>query len=139
MVEVMINYLAVVVAALASMVVGSLWYSPAVFGKLWMKLSGKTEKEMEAAKKKGMGKLYALAFLSSLLMAYVLAHFVDYMGAITFTAGMQTGFWLWLGFIATVSFGMVLWDGKDIRLYLLLNGHELLSLLLMGGILAVWV
>ena len=46
-----INYLAVLIAALASYVLGALWYSPVLFGKLWMKLSKIDPKNMDAAKK----------------------------------------------------------------------------------------
>jgi hypothetical protein len=51
-----INYLAVLVAALVSMVIGGLWYSPLLFGNIWMKLSGITQKDVEKAKKQGMMK-----------------------------------------------------------------------------------
>lgn len=138
MVEAVINYWAVLVSGLVCMVVGSLWYSPLVFGNVWMKLSGMTEKQLEEAKKKGMGKTYVISFLSTLVMAYVLAHFVDYTEATTFMLGMQTGFWIWLGFIATVMLGMVLWDNKPFTLYLINTLHYLVCLLLIGGLLAAW-
>lgn len=138
MVEVIINYWAVLVSGLVCMIVGSLWYSPLVFGNVWMKLSGMTEKQLEEAKKKGMGKTYVISFLSTLVMAYVLGHFVDYAEATTFMLGMQTGFWIWLGFIATVMLGMVLWDNKPFTLYLINTLHYLVCLLLIGGLLAVW-
>ena len=133
-----VNYVAVLVAAIVQMVVGALWYSPLLFGKMWMKLSGLTQKQLEEAKKKGMGKSYTLMFLGTLVMSYVLAHFVTYTGATTFVLGMQTGFWIWLGFLATTTMGMVLWDNKPWSLYVLNNGYHLVVLLLMGGILAVW-
>ncbi len=133
-----VNYLAVLVAAIVQMVVGALWYSPMVFGKMWMKLSGLNAKQLEEAKKKGMGKSYFLMFLGTLVMSYVLAHFVFYTGATSFILGMQTGFWIWLGFLATTTMGMVLWDNKPWSLYVLNNGYNLVVLLLMGGILAVW-
>jgi len=66
-----INYLAVLVAALIPMAVGALWYSPALFAKKWMALVGKTEEEM---KNVNPMKAYGISFLTSLIMAYVLAH-----------------------------------------------------------------
>lgn len=68
-----INYLAVLVAGLVPMVVGMIWYSPAVFAKKWLVLIGKTEEEI---KKSGPGKAYAISTLASLLMSYVMAHSV---------------------------------------------------------------
>ncbi len=136
-----INYGAVFVAAMVSMVVGGLWFSPVLFGKTWMKLSGITPKKIAEAKKKGMNGMalsYFGQFIASLVTAYVLAHFVDYANATTFVLGLQTGFWVWLGFVAPIMLGMVLWEGKPMQLYILNVGHYLVCLLLMGGILAAW-
>lgn len=138
-VEASVNNVAVVAAAVVSMVIGAAWYSPLLFGRLWMKLSGITEKSIAEAKKKGMAKSYAIGFLAVLVMSYVLAHFVDYLGATTIAAGMQAGFWLWLGFVATVMVNSFLWEGKPVKLYLLNIAHYLVVLLVMGAILAVWV
>ena len=134
-----VNYVAVLVAAIASFVIGALWYSPMLFGKMWMKLSGVADKNMKKAKEKGMNKNFAFQFLGSLIMAYVLAHFIQYTQSSTIAEGMQAGFWIWLGFIATVMLGMVLWEGKPWKLYFVKAGHELVALAVMGAILAVWV
>ena len=136
---VVVNYISVLVAAIASFVIGALWYSPMLFGKMWMKLSNVTDKEMKKAKQKGMSKNFVFQFLASLVMAYVLAHFVQYTESSTISDGMLAGFWIWLGFIATVMIGMVLWEGKPWKLYFVKAGHELFALAVMGAILAVWV
>mgnify|MGYP001575846479 FL=1 len=134
-----VNFVAVVVAAIANMIIGSVWYAPPVFGKIWMELSGITGKKINEAKKRGMGKAYFAAFISSLVMSYVLACFIDYTGSTTASGGAQTGFWLWLGFIAPIQLGMVLWEGKPIKLYILNILHYLVTLMVMGVILAIWV
>ncbi len=137
-----INYLAVLACAIVSMVLGFLWYGP-LFGKQWIALSGIKPEHMEGAKQKGMGKLYALAFVGSLVMAFALAHSLVFASAylkITgISAGLQAGFWSWLGFIAPVTLGTVLWDGKPWKLWLLTNSYYLLQLLIFGIILAKWV
>lgn len=135
---IVINYWAVLVSGIASFVLGGLWYGP-IFGKLWIKLSNWSEKDMEAAKKKGMALPYFMTFLASLLTAFVMAHFVYYTKAITWQNGMQTGFWIWLGFVATSTLGGVLWEGKSVRLYCLNNAYELAKFMMIGVILAVWV
>lgn len=139
--EVPINYLAVLVAGIASMVLGSLWYGP-LFGKVWMRLSGFTEASMAEAKAKGMAKSYLLMFIGSLVMAYVLAHSLEfaasYLNVSGASSGAMAGFWSWLGFVAPVTLGSVLWDGKPWKLWILNNGYNLLSLIAMGIILAVW-
>ena len=134
-----VNYVAVLVASLASMVLGFVWFGP-LFGKEWMKLSGQTDEKMKSAKNKGMEKLYALQLVGSLVMNYVLAHALvfasSYMHVSGTSAGLSVGFWNWLGFIAPVSLGMVLWDGKPWKLYFLTNAYQLVNLLVAGVILA---
>ncbi|MDO8560493.1 MAG: DUF1761 domain-containing protein [bacterium] len=136
-----INYAAVVVAAVASMAIGFAWYGP-LFGKQWMALSGITPEKIATDKKKGMNKLYALAMLGSLVMSYVLAHALvfssTYMKVSGVMAGVQVGFWNWLGFVVPVTLGSVLWEGKSWKLWLLNNGYYLVTLKVMGVILAVW-
>ena len=132
-----INYLAVLVAAIASHVIGFLWYGP-LFGKMWISLMNFDKKKMKEAQKKGMWKTIALAFLTSLIMGYVLAHFVAYVGAKTIADGAVLGFWLWIGFFATTQLGMVLWEGKPVKLYILNTLHYLVTLIVMASILAVW-
>ena len=136
--QVTINYLAVLVAAIASMVIGFLWYGP-LFGKQWIQFMDFDKKKINEAKKKGMGKIYALAFLTALIMSYVLAHFVDYVEAMTIADGAVLGFWLWIGFFATTQIGSVLWEGKPVKLYLINTLHYLVALAVMAVILAVWV
>ena len=135
-----INLAAVFGAAIASMVLGFLWYGP-LFGKQWMSLMGwkkLSKAQMDKMKEAGK-KSYALAFIGALVMSYVLAHFVDYTGAVTAVEGAQTGFWVWFGFVATVMLGMVLWEGKPWKLYYLNAAYQLVSLLVMGVLLAIWV
>ena len=136
-----INYGAVVGAAVAAIILGSLWYGP-LFGKPFMAAMGFTKDSMDKAKAKGVGKSYALMSLGSLVMAYVLAHSLEFAATYTKTSGMSAGlmagFWSWLGFIAPVVMGDQLWGGKPWKLYPITSGYYLVSLCLMGVILAVW-
>ena len=141
-----VNWIAVIGATIATMVIGAIWYSPDVFGKKWMKLAmrnmPKDKKSVAAAKEKmqqGMMKGYALTFLTTLLTAYVLALFVGMTQAITFGEGVMIGFWIWLGFVATNIFGGYIWEKDPIDLFLLKAGYNLVIFAVMGGILAVWV
>lgn len=143
MIEVSINYWVILGAAVASMTLGALWYGP-LFGKQWIAYMGWTHEQLQAMKKRGgMTKLYAIAFVGSLVMSFVLANAVVFVGVYTHAtgiyAGLMAGFWGWLGFVAPVTLGAVLWEGKSWRLWILNNGYNLLSLLLMGTILAFWI
>lgn len=129
-----VNYLAVLVAAISSMILGSLWYGP-LFGKQWMAYMGMTKEKMEGGKSK-MGKLYAVQAVASLVMAYVLFYFT--IPAENLSMALEWAAWIWLGFVATVTLGKVLWDGKPKGLWVLENAYYLLLLLIMTTILYSW-
>ena len=131
------NYWAVLVAAIVGYILGAVWYSPVLFGRQWMKLMGINQKDSKTMHKTAW-KGYVGMFITLLVMAYILAHFVAYTEATTFLLGAVTGFWIWLGFLATTMMGSIFWENKSFRLYLINVGHYLVVLLLMGGILAVW-
>ena len=134
-----INYLAVLVAAIGSMILGALWYGP-LFGKKWSEMMGWStmSPEQTAEMKKGATKSYLWMFLGSLVTAYVMAHVVWAFKAMDFSTGLQAGFWMWLGFIATTTLGSVLWEGKSMKLWLLNHGYNMLNLCWMGVLLAIW-
>ncbi len=136
MTPVSINYLAVLVAAVVPMVLGGLWYSPLLFAKKFMALVGKTQEELK--KHFNPARDYGLSFLTALVMSYILAHFVSYTRATTIGSGMQTGFWLWLGFVVTTNSSTVIFEGRKSGLYWINMGYNFVCLLVMGAILAVW-
>lgn len=129
-----VNYGAVVVAALAGYLIGGLWYGP-LFGEAWRKLSG-------AAEAKPTPFVIASGLVSSFVMSFVLSHALTYANAYLKTSGVSSGiiigFSTWLGYVATVTLGSVIYENKSWKLWLLNNGYWLTSLLAMGVILAVW-
>jgi hypothetical protein len=123
--------LAILVAALAYTILGFIWYSPYLFGGAWQKLTG-------IKKMKSTPATMLLAFLYALVMAYVLSSLIEYMGAATLVSGVSVGLVAWLGFIATITMGQVIWERRRAELYLLNNAYNLIALSLMGAILAIW-
>ena len=85
-----------------------------------------------------MPLIYGLTFLAWLLTAYVLSHIVDYAMATTVFQGLQTGIWIWLGFMVTYEVIHGLFESRDFRLYFINSGYHLVALLIMGSMLAVW-
>ena len=137
--EVDINYFAVLVAAAVAFALGALWYSPLLFVKPWMAAMGKTEEEIKAGMEgRSMPLIYGLPFLAWLVTAFVLAHIVDYTVATTIAAGLQTGFWVWLGFMITYEVIHGMFEGRDMRLSSINSGYHLMGTLIMGAILAAW-
>jgi hypothetical protein len=136
-----INYLAVLSAASASYILGWLWFGP-LFGKTWMRLEGITEVKPSSM---DMAVTITGGIVGSLLMSWVLAHSIIF--AMSYTAFMRydgiptaltASFWTWLGFIAPVTAGSVLYNKKPWSLWLLNNAYWLVSLIIMGFILSVW-
>ena len=139
-----INYLAILVAAIVAMVIGSIWYGP-LFGKTWMKGQGidQNNTEAKAKMKKGAGAAYAQMFIGALITAYVLAYVLwafsiagpEVKGVL---AGVQAGFWSWFGFVLPVKYGDKLWGGKAFKYVAVDLGYYLVMLLAAGIIIAVW-
>lgn len=132
-----INYLAVLVAALVHFVIGGLWYG-LIFGNKFIQLMGWSPEKLQQVANQSHGKDYLIAFLSSLVLVYILAHFVQYTKARKISDGMQTAFWLWLGFVATTQLASVTFEERNAGLYLLNIGYQFVACLICGAILAVW-
>ena len=133
-----IKYAAVIVATLVHFILGGLWYSPLLFGNKFLQIIAWTPQQIEQMQAKGSAKELIVAFVTSLVLVYVLAHFVQYTKATNAMAGIQTAFWLWLGFIATTNIATVLFEQRPLGLYLINAGYQLVACALAGAILAVW-
>lgn len=83
-------------------------------------------------------KELAIAFVTSLVLVYILAHFVQYTKATTALAGIQTAVWLWLGFIVTTQAATVIFEQRSLGLYLINIGYQLVGCSLAALILALW-
>lgn len=134
--QVPINYFAVLLCGISNMAIGFLWYGP-LFGKEWMSLVGFTPEKMAKAKN-SMSQTYAAMFISSLVMAYVLAHFVWYAapGSLTLFISIKTALWAWIGFVGPVSMTKFLFspERKPIKLLFIETAYHLASLIMMGVI-----
>ena len=136
------NWIAVLVSLIIAVVLGTLWYGP-LFGKKWMKLMGISQKQVADAKKKGaiksgMALSYLIMMISTVIMICVLGLFLQMTGTAGTIEGAMIGFWVWLGFMATVSTGQVTWEGKPWSLWLINNGYQLVNMLIIGAILGTW-
>lgn len=123
-----------VVSSVASMGIGFVWYSKALFGKEWMRLVGMSEN----ADKSGMGMIFTKVFILTLVSAYVLSIFIHYAGAYSLMNGAKTGLWAWLGFILPTGFANHQFTKKPMKLFLIDTGHFLVAYMVMGAILGAW-
>ena len=123
------NWLAIIIAAVANMVIGTLWYGTWAFGKSWIKLSGHNMGEGIA-----MGPLYGMTALAALVQAITMAWFVSQTGANSGAAGAIIGLYVGLGCVATAMFAEVLFAGRHPRLYAITAGYSVVAAIVQGAI-----
>ncbi len=124
-----LNYLAILLAALSTFILGGLWYSPAVFGKAWMKENGFTEEDM---KKGNIVKIFGLAFVLALISAINLAMFMGPEKEVSM--GAAYGFAAGFGWVATFVGTHYLFERKSFKLFLINAGYSVVALTVMGVI-----
>ena len=135
-----LNWLAILVAGLSTMVVGFLWYSPLLFAKSWMREMGydPNDKARMEEMRKSSGPAYGGSFLASLLSAFALALILHGLRAEDLHTGVMLGFHVWLGFVATVQFTGALFAKQSMKLFAINTGYQLVCYLVMGVILTLW-
>src|SRR5437879_6716316 len=133
-----VNILAVIVAAVATFILGAVWYSPVLFAKQWMQAHGYTPEKLEEMKRRGVTRAYAVSVLCYLVMAYVLALLASYTQAVSFAQGLWLGFLVWLGFAATIGLTGHVFSHKPIAAWVIDAGYQLAYLLIMSVVLALW-
>jgi hypothetical protein len=133
-----VNWLAVVLATLSTMVVGSVWYMPQVFGNAWMRLAKIDEKEL---KKRSPVVPILTTLVVSFISAYVLAHVAflsnAFFGHSFLQDALSTAFWVWLGFTAARFITHDAFEGRRKKLTILNISHELVTFMVMGLIIGL--
>jgi len=127
------NLWAVLVAALASFLLGGLWYSPLLFAKVWQREAGLTDAQLQNA---NMGMIFGLAFVLCLIASFVFALFLGPRPPLAL--GLGAGFAAGLCWVSA-SFGVnYLFERKSLKLFLINGGYHTLQFTLIGLILALW-
>ncbi len=129
-----INYLAVLVAALSTFILGGLWYSPMLFGKAWMRANNFTDADLQTFSK---ARMFGWSFVFSLVMALNLAMFLA--GPTTdVTWGMSAGALAGLGWVAMAIAIIGVFENKS-WIYILINGgYMTVAFTVMGAIIGAW-
>ena len=138
--DVPVNYVAVLVAAIVSFVFGFLVHGP-VLGSVWLGLMKVTPAEMEKGKKemeKKMPLTMGAAFVQQLVIAYVTALFVYMAYATTVADALILSFWIWLGYVATFHLNTVLWEKRTPQLYGFNVAYQFATVAIVATILTLW-
>jgi hypothetical protein len=128
-----VNWVAVILSAVASMVVGFIWFSPPLFQKAYLAEIGKTAADASATPPLN----YLISFILAIVEAIFLSRLVRATGEPRVGLGLIAGFLVWLGFVATTSAANTLFGDRTFRLWFIQNGNHLLTLLAMGAIIGL--
>jgi len=130
------NHLALLVSAILQWLIGGLWYS-LLFRKSWMALTGYARPEGDE-RPKGAILGMIVSFIVSWIVSLMLAHVVIWSGSDSLASGMLVGFICWLGFVAGPLLAQQIYEQRPAKLWAINVGYWLVSLLVSGGLLAVW-
>jgi len=131
---IVVSFLPILAAGIASVLVSWAWYSPMLFGRVWMRLENFTPEMVERAKGRAL-LMAAVGLLASMLVAWVMSYVGILLGVYDWLGAVELGFWCWLGFAAPPMLGMVLWEQKPVRLYLIIALNWLVAFIVMALIL----
>lgn len=135
-----INYLAVLVCAALSMVIGAVWYGP-LFGKKWTEIVGANPDDLAARKEmqKRAMPLYAIQFLITLFQVTILAFYIKGWQE---ASGLVNALWIWAAFILPTIAAGAMWNNDSAKIswarFLIQGGYQLIVFALFGLILGMW-
>lgn len=155
------NFLAILVAAVSSLLIGFVWYHPKVFGNAWMQAAGLTEAQIKSG---NMGKIFTMSLLFAFMLALTVPVLVIHqMGVMSLTKGdlgelpSYTAFMADYGdafrtfkhgafhglfsgiFIALPITGITaLFERKSAKYIMINSGYWMVTLTIMGAIICGW-
>jgi hypothetical protein len=129
-----VNWIAVVVAAVASMALGFVWYM--ALANQWMAALGKTREQISMG---SSATPFIISFVMQLVMAYFLALFMPkLLGSVSVANGLLAGFLLWLGFVITTMITNHRYQGSKWSLTVIDGGYFLGVLLIQGVVIGLF-
>ena len=135
-----INYLAVLIAAVAAWIAGALWYG--ALGRHWVAALGKTMEQFkhENAARTGLARYwpFVLAFAANLIMAFMLAGLMWHLGSVTIRGGIISAVLCWIGFVVTTMAVNNAFAGRPKGLTAIDGGHWLVAMIVSGVVIGVF-
>jgi hypothetical protein len=128
-----VNIWAVLVCGVASMVVGGVWYSPFLFGKIWQK---EVDLSDEKIKNTNMPVIFISTFLLTVIMAVNMAIFFG--GQVGLNEGLLYGFFTGLFWVSAALGVIYLYERKSFMLWFINGGYQIIMFTIIGGIIGAW-
>jgi hypothetical protein len=129
-----INFLAILVCVVLNILAGFIWYHPSVFFKPWWRGLGKKESDQPSPSP----MLYVWTLMAAFVEGVFVSLLVSTTGSNTVFSGLQLGFMLWLGFVATTNLVNNLFAGRGFKVWSIEAGNHLVYLLISGALLSIW-
>jgi hypothetical protein len=132
-----VNYIAVIIAALAGFGLGAIWYT--LLAKPWMHAVGLTEAECKA-RNQGAGRIvpFVISIVALFVMAWMLAGIMGHLGQVSIRGGVISGFFVWLGFVITTMGVNHAFSGAKPMLTVIDGFYWLAVLLIQGAVIGAF-
>lgn len=127
-----INWVAVLLAAVSSMVIGAIWYAKPVFGRRWMRLTGLTDETLRGTAVLPLIITFVVSFLTAAVLAGSAALAQHFYEGSFFLNAVLTSVILWIGFTAARMITHDLFERRNSSLTVLNLAHELVTVVVMG-------
>jgi hypothetical protein len=128
-----VNWVAVVVAAVANIVIALIWYNPAVLGRRYATAIGREPVNPAQVPP----TTWVIGIVQALLVVYVLALFAGGLGAKTLVDGAIVGFLAWV-FVASAGYSSVTFEGRSLEWWAIGTGYYLVGAVVAGAIIGYW-
>ena len=132
--NVQINWLAAVVALVASMVLAKTWFTPKTFGNQWRKYTGITPADSKKAGKKPILLTLFANIVTVIAMAVAISISSEFFQTSSIWLALLVGFVTWLAFSATTLATHNAFEQKPRKLTLINNGYQLALFLIISAI-----
>lgn len=130
------SILAIVLAVVANMIIGALWYSPLLFANVWMKSLGKTREELHSSNP-NIG--YGFTTLAGIITAIILSLVITMLDSVTVGGGALIGFLAGAGIASARELSPTFFEGRKYTLFFISAGYHIVSLTVMGAIIAFFI
>ena len=127
-----INFVPVMAAAVGQWILGALWYSPVLFGR--MARSGVPENAKAADKRWALSML--LTFAANISVSVILLHVILLNGTYGIKGGAMFGFVVGLGLVAAPMLATYIWEKRPLRLFVVNAGYWILALTISSAFMA---
>ena len=129
----MINIWAILVITVIYFILGALWYSPLLFGKIWAKVMNYNLDELEMKPINFIG-----ASIAAFVATFFLALLLEIIGTYNVFTGILVALIVGIGFVLTIGIYDVLYENKNIKAHLIDAGYHIVALIIAGLILGLW-